>query len=363
MENYSKEIIEWFKDIKSKWNTLEDFNNNVNIHLYIEDRDVTPFDVYKTFALDMLMDEYDEEEALDMFQDENYSTLDLSEWIYVDLKNMYENYKDESPYEENSDELKVLITNESQKDLIEKFLLKKFKKIEWVNENPHLIIIPDGEKINPVVLGWEGEVTDNEALKKDSLELDLIYQKCKRNIPVVAIGDRGCQLLASTRSIRFIKCNGHNIPHHITTKSSTIKIESSHESLLYPYDKDGNLYNDCEIIAYSKNFRSDEYKDVIGNNLDKLSKEFVEIEVLKRQNLLFIQGNPETCNEKLYTEVYPKFCLNEISNLLSKKKANKNEDESYAILERTLNINPSEALYKMLNTETGEIFHKVLKTN
>lgn len=156
------------------------------------------------------------------------------------------------------------------------------------NNSVDLIIFTGDTQINPIYYNEVSNDKDmNYSIPKDKLA-HYIFRKF-RIIPKIGI-NRGALLLTAFNGGKIIStCDGHNEGHLMHYDSygpskETFKIDGNHKSLIHPFN-----IKDYEIIAWSRRFRSDIYRDSEGNKF-KLDKKFVEPEIVsfsKARDLAF----------------------------------------------------------------------------
>lgn len=161
---------------------------------------------------------------------------------------------------------------------------------ETSEEKPDLLIFTDGEEINPENYG------DSDILKTTKIDLERdkrssdFYFKY-RNTPRVGFG-RGAHFLTMMMGGFIIQhVENHDKPHYITVENfGNLNIESNHKQMMYPFRMKEDRY---QIIAWTKNFRSDTYLKGNGEEME-LTSNFLEVEIVKYdKNVLCIQGNPQ----------------------------------------------------------------------
>jgi len=175
---------------------------------------------------------------------------------------------------------------------------------------PDLLLFTGGADITPAIYG---ENINSRTMSDRSRDGGDFKNFIEFNyLPKVGIC-RGSQMLTVASRGKLIQhVTGHLGYHTITTKDGEYDITSTHHQMLFPFNLEKEDY---EIIAYSKEFKSDTYLD--GDNKEIVVPEgFVEPEIVKyhKTNSLAIQGHPEmrSCPNKT-TE----YCLDLIEKLLN----------------------------------------------
>ena len=210
-------------------------------------------------------------------------------------------------------DLKLVIADGSEAKEYVNFLNERFN-VTVVNsgEECDLVLFTGGEDVNPVYyyqnVGSRTYCNEN----RDKIERET-YRRYK-NIPKLGIC-RGAQFLTVMSNGKLIQhTTGHTSSHAITVEGyGTMETTSSHHQMVYPFDLPEDKY---QILAYSKQFRSDTYLDGDNNEIE-LPRDFVEVEIVKYgKDIIAIQGHPEYSNA---TDKFKTYCLNLIVDLVNNK--------------------------------------------
>ena len=159
------------------------------------------------------------------------------------------------------------------------------KNIQKIRDCTTLLVLWGGEDISPHIYGQSPVRTNAPPVPspRDWLEMELIDEARRRDIPILGIC-RGAQLLCAVDGgTLWQDVSGHGIAHNILYKGEKIPVSSTHHQMMRPSKH-------AEVLASSEYVRSPKK---FGEEEEINTEPEAEIVYFPRLNALGVQGHPE----------------------------------------------------------------------
>lgn len=116
----------------------------------------------------------------------------------------------------------------------------------------NVLVLTGGSDVCPSMYGHSAHSTARCNPGRDKVEVDLVKEATKRDIPMIGIC-RGAQFLTVVAGGKLIQdCNNHTRHHAVTTKDGeSFIVTSSHHQMMDPYW--GDLKNKHKLLAWADN--------------------------------------------------------------------------------------------------------------